>query len=741
MNSPITTLLDRAALRRMAGGRSFERGEQYFGSGQVGALVEHEGTIVAKVQGARPYRVKLWVERGHLDYSCTCPVGTDRAFCKHCVAVGLTWLEQGKSAKTTGKKPAGPAVTMDDIRAHLAAQDKNALVELVMKQAMEDDRLRQRLLMQAAKKGPKGLDLATYRAALDDAIGIDEFVAYDDMHDYAKRIEEAITSVAELLDEGHAAEVLELAEHALEAVEDAIGSVDDSGGELGGIIQQLQDLHLRACRKAKPDPEELAGRLFEWELRADQDTFSGAAATYAGVLGRKGLAVYRELAEAEWAKVPALGSGQDDPEKYGKRYRNTHIMETMARQTGNVEALVEVKQRDLSSAYACLQIADTCNKARKHRRKRHDDAMALSWAEFAAAPGLPRYEKLKAHADRLPPAAAAQAGVVPWQAWREKALAVLRETIAKARRVRDGGQGRAGDLRRGAAAHAGAVLGVGDVRRGARRSSRCRRRRQGDGDGTRHRPQARHQAGRPLPLEQEALDGDGVAFADADAGRQAGPDPGHDGLDGLRRGRPHDAGHLVGHPVAPGPAAGHVQADNIRAKASTLVPSNGRVKVFHYALLTADRAGPYTAVLYKAAGMKDSWCLATSLPTTDGRSVVDAYAHRFECEEGFRDAKDRRFGMGLKQTSISKPDRRDQMLLLFALAYLILTLVGYASEHVGADRALRANTGRTRTHSLFCQGRQWLNGAAPARLLSALLDRVGRLVSELLSHGVAHAFG
>lgn len=184
----------------------------------------------------------------------------------------------------------------------------------------------------------------------------------------------------------------------------------------------------------------------------------------------------------------------------------------------------------------------------------------------------------------------------------------------------------------------------------------------------------------------------------------------------------------------------HVHADNVRAKASTLVPSNGRIKVFHYALLTTDRAGPYNVVLYKARGMKDSWCLATSLPTTDGRAIVDAYAHRFECEEGFRDAKDRRFGMGLKQATISKPDRRDHMMLIFALAYLILTLVGCASEHVGADRALRANTVRTRTHSLFCQGRQWMNGQAPARLLAALLDRVAQLVSALLRHGVAHAF-
>ncbi len=456
MSSSIGTLLDRDALRRMAGARSFERGEDYFDGGQVGALVEHEGTIAAKVQGTRPYRVKLWVKRGEIDYSCTCPVGAEGAFCKHCVAVGLAWLDRRESTKATGKKPAGPAVTtMDDVRAHLAAQDKNALVDMLMQQAMENDRLRQRLLMQAAKRAPKGLDVATYRAALDDAIGIDEFIDYGDMYDYVRGIEEAVEAVEELLKEGHAAEVMELAEHALDAVEDAMGSVDDSSGEMGGILERLQDLHLRACKKAKPDPEELAGRLFEREIRTDCDAFSGAAATYADVLGEKGQAVYRKLAEAEWAKLPALGPGKDDPGKYGRRYRITHIMETLAEQTGDVEALVEIKKRDLSRPYAYLQIAETYKQARKHdaalewaergvkafpdrtdsrlrefladeyhRRKRHDEAMALIWAEFTDSPGLARYEKLKAHADRIG----------QWQAWREKALGFLRETIAKAKR-------------------------------------------------------------------------------------------------------------------------------------------------------------------------------------------------------------------------------------------------------------------------------------------------------------------
>jgi len=453
MTSNLESVLDRRSLRRMAGARSFARGEEYFADEQVGALVEHQGTIVAKVQGTRSYRVKLWVENGELGFLCTCPVGADGAFCKHCVAAGLTWIE-GRHPVTHGKSRSKPAVTMQDVRAHLATLDKGKLADMLVDQAMEDDRLRQRLLMKAARQGPKGLDVATYRRAIDEAVDAGEFVDYRDAYDYARGIEEAVDSVEELLKDGHTAEVIELAEHTLLAVEEAIESVDDSDGHMGGILERLQKIHHKACKKANPDPVALARRLFEWELRTDWDTFYGAARTYADVLGGKGLAVYRKLAEAEWAKVPALGPGRDDSQKYGKRFRITHIMETLAGLAGDVDALVAIKQRDLSSAYAFLQIAEALKGAGKrdqalewaergvkafpertdgrlreflageyHHRKRHEEAMALIWAEFTESPALDRYRILKGHADRV--------GL--WNLWREKALEHLREAIARAK--------------------------------------------------------------------------------------------------------------------------------------------------------------------------------------------------------------------------------------------------------------------------------------------------------------------
>ena len=195
----LSRTLDLATLRRMAGGRSYARGEEYFATGQVRSLTEYAGTITAKVRGTQEYRVKLMVKSRDIDYSCTCPVGEDGEFCKHCVAVGLAWLNEARpqTGKPTREKPAKakPAITMEDVRSHLASQEKDKLVALLMEHAMEDDHLRQRLLLKAAKKGPKGLNLATYRKALENALDAGRFVEYGEMHGYAQSIGEAIDSV------------------------------------------------------------------------------------------------------------------------------------------------------------------------------------------------------------------------------------------------------------------------------------------------------------------------------------------------------------------------------------------------------------------------------------------------------------------------------------------------------------------------------------------------------------------
>ena len=102
--------------------------------------------------------------------------------------------------------------------------------------------------------------------------------------------------------------------------------------------------------------------------------------------------------------------------------------------------------------------------------------------------------------------------------------------------------------------------------------------------------------------------------------------------------------------------------------------------------------------------MDEPWCLVASEATVPTRVLIRYYGKRWGIEAGFRDIKDMRFGMGLSSMHVSRPERRDRLLLIRALAIAVLSVLGAAGERIGYDRWLKANTVKRRTHSLFRQG-------------------------------------
>ena len=145
------------------------------------------------------------------------------------------------------------------------------------------------------------------------------------------------------------------------------------------------------------------------------------------------------------------------------------------------------------------------------------------------------------------------------------------------------------------------------------------------------------------------------------------------------------------------------------------VPSNGRAKRLGQPLMTRKRRRVPAVVCVKRAGMKESWCLVTSLAAGTAEEIVQLYSRRFDIEHSFRDQKDWRFGLALDHMTLGTPGRRDRMLLVLALATMFSVIVGAAGEQIGLDRTLRANTEtRKRTHSLLRQGREYMAGVARA---------------------------
>lgn len=142
-----------------------------------------------------------------------------------------------------------------------------------------------------------------------------------------------------------------------------------------------------------------------------------------------------------------------------------------------------------------------------------------------------------------------------------------------------------------------------------------------------------------------------------------------------------------------------------RRKAAQWVGAGGRARTLRDALLTDSRALPVaTVVCVQAKDMKEPWCLVASDREAKAQTLIAYYGKRWGIETSFRDIKDLRFGMGMSAIRLSRPERRDRLLLLSALAIALLSLLGAAGEEIGYDRWLKANTVKRRTHSLLRQG-------------------------------------
>jgi hypothetical protein len=201
----------------------------------VKSLAVTVGVLKAVVKGNRAYQVRLKAVAGRLEGDCSCPVGQDGDFCKHCVAVGLAWLGSGAKPEAN-LKDGGRGATVGDLRSYLAGLEKSELVDLVMGKTQDDDRWRRSLTLRAAGKGGGRADLDVYKNALDEALDADDFIGWDEVFDYATGVEDAVSSIAGLLKKGRADEVIELCEYAIAGVERAMENVDDSDGSMGTIL-------------------------------------------------------------------------------------------------------------------------------------------------------------------------------------------------------------------------------------------------------------------------------------------------------------------------------------------------------------------------------------------------------------------------------------------------------------------------------------------------------------------------
>jgi len=82
-----------------------------------------------ELRGRAVYAVRIWVREEGLAYECTCPMGVQRQFCKHAVAVALAHLEKER------QEAEGEFALL---RERVMAVDAAVLVERLLERARTD---------------------------------------------------------------------------------------------------------------------------------------------------------------------------------------------------------------------------------------------------------------------------------------------------------------------------------------------------------------------------------------------------------------------------------------------------------------------------------------------------------------------------------------------------------------------------------------------------------------------------
>lgn len=237
-------------LWQLAGQGSYERGEQYVDA--VLDLRDVPGGVRANVQGSQLYQVQLSWAGGNLVGDCSCPEGSDGAFCEHCVAVGLVLIDEAESGDDIVLEP----LSEDDLRGYLESLDHEALVDLLCEHAESDDSLHLKLALRVSgdREDP---DVATLRRQIDSALRTRGALSYEGGLDYASRAGDILEALDDLLDAGHDAVVVPLAKLVVDLVTEAMERADDSSGEIGSIRDEAAEVYERAHAEALEAGREL----------------------------------------------------------------------------------------------------------------------------------------------------------------------------------------------------------------------------------------------------------------------------------------------------------------------------------------------------------------------------------------------------------------------------------------------------------------------------------------------------
>jgi hypothetical protein len=255
------------------------RGKSYFESGAVLSMEEIDtGEYEAEVEGADVYEVQVTMQNRIVEAeSCSCPYEDDT--CKHVVAVLYAIREEIDSnvasppqASETKAKPKKETLEnrLDRV---LQGMTLEQVRDVLRNHCLDDENLCRSLFLQYEQDGQtvsKADITAQVSRMLRKAAGRHGYIDYYNAGDAAAMVGEVLAQAEKSLALGRPLDALIIASIVMEEMTDAMEYADDSGGEIGGVVEDALEV-IRGIAAMDPLDENARKEAFAYCCRAYQE--------------------------------------------------------------------------------------------------------------------------------------------------------------------------------------------------------------------------------------------------------------------------------------------------------------------------------------------------------------------------------------------------------------------------------------------------------------------------------------
>ena len=229
-------ILSEASISALAGAATYQRGVDYYNQGLVSNLDINNGIIKAQVHGSSSYQVQLRHTAKIFEGSCNCPASDNFDFCKHCVAVALSYYYSTQQNQELDESP-----DADTLTHYLGTLTKPKLVDELDAIIKQDKQLRD-LWTLRAELATGRLDTKELRKQITKALpfkpsGIWRF---NQVARYFADAEQRIRALCGAISRLPATQAIKLLIYAYERLEKTLETVDDSGGYRFSLLEVLE---------------------------------------------------------------------------------------------------------------------------------------------------------------------------------------------------------------------------------------------------------------------------------------------------------------------------------------------------------------------------------------------------------------------------------------------------------------------------------------------------------------------